>query len=199
MVMDGEPAREFGRREGMSRRTAFRRIGAGGLAAGGLAAAVGRVAAAQGTSDEANEALIRRYYDALNGRDAEALGPLFAPDFVDHAGGGESNLEAFGRGLDQSLTAFPDQEATVDELVVDGNEVWVRWTFTGTQRGPLDEGVPATGRAVEVTNVDIFRVSEAGRIAEHWAVYDNLGLLLQLGFQLVPPAVSPAQATPAAG
>jgi predicted ester cyclase len=41
-------------------------------------------------------------------------------------------------------------------------------------------GRPPTGRTFEVTSVGIFRVA-GGRLAEHWGVFDQLGMLGQLG------------------
>jgi predicted ester cyclase len=57
--------------------------------------------------------------------------------------------------------------------------VATRWTITGTHRGDF-QGVPPTGRPVTMAGVDISRFVD-GRIAEHWAQFDVLGVLQQIG------------------
>jgi predicted ester cyclase len=41
-------------------------------------------------------------------------------------------------------------------------------------------GVQPTGKPVEWTEIHFFRIVD-GRIAEHWANFDQLGILTQLG------------------
>lgn len=53
-----------------------------------------------------------------------------------------------------------------------------RVTGRGTHRGEF-MGRPATGAYVEVAGIDIVRL-EGGRIAEHWAVFDQFGVVQQL-------------------
>ena len=45
---------------------------------------------------------------------------------------------------------------------------------------PLLQGVPPTGRPVSWTFVHIWRV-EDGKVVEHWACRDDVGLLHQVG------------------
>jgi predicted ester cyclase len=41
-------------------------------------------------------------------------------------------------------------------------------------------GRPPTGRSFEVNSLGIFRFDD-GRISEHWGVFDQMGMLAQLG------------------
>jgi steroid delta-isomerase-like uncharacterized protein len=75
--------------------------------------------------------------------------------------------------------AFADQLHTVHDQIADGDRVIERWTMTATHAGEF-MGIPATGRRVTLTGIDISRV-EDGRIVEHWTECDMLGLLEQLG------------------
>ncbi len=43
------------------------------------------------------------------------------------------------------LAAFPDVHFTIEELLVDGNRVILRWRNEGTHEGEF-MGIPATGR-----------------------------------------------------
>ena len=55
-------------------------------------------------------------------------------------------------------------------------------TGRGTHRGEF-LGIPASGRPVEVTSVNIDRIA-GGRIGERWLVADVLGPMRQLGVAL---------------
>ena len=59
-----------------------------------------------------------------------------------------------------------------------------RWTITGTHRGTF-QGVPATGRQVTMAGIDFIRVVD-GKIAEHWAQFDLVGVLQQIGAMSAP-------------
>ena len=75
--------------------------------------------------------------------------------------------------------AFPDLHYTVEDLVAEGDKVVVRYTGRGTQQGEL-WGIPPTGKQMTYTGILIWRFAE-GKIAEHWAEPDRLGLMQQLG------------------
>lgn len=64
--------------------------------------------------------------------------------------------------------------------------VAARFTYTGTQTGPMGE-FPATGQRVEAPFLAIFRL-EAGQVAELWVEWDNLAMLTQLGLFPPPPS-----------
>jgi len=58
----------------------------------------------------------------------------------------------------------------------------MRYTARGTHEGEL-QGIPPTGRRVTVMGFVMSR-SAGGKMVESWEVYDNLGMMRQLG--LVP-------------
>jgi predicted ester cyclase len=62
--------------------------------------------------------------------------------------------------------------------------VAARWSGTGTHRGD-GLGFPATGRQVEFHGMTIVRV-EQGKLVEGWNVFDQLGMLQQLGVVSLP-------------
>jgi predicted ester cyclase len=82
---------------------------------------------------------------------------------------------------------FPDVAYAIDELVVAGDRVTVRWTATGTQSGGLRGVVPPTGRRVTWRGLHLLTVRGA-RIVEVWAVADLVSILEQLGVGLELPA-----------
>jgi predicted ester cyclase len=74
--------------------------------------------------------------------------------------------------------ALPDRADFVDELLAEGDNVWMRFRIAGTQTGPL-YGHPATGRRVEIPEIGVARFVE-GKWAEGWYFGDELGMMLQL-------------------
>lgn len=193
--MDRDPilARSGGRAGGISRRAALVRVGGGGLAVAAVATGAGHALAAVQTpsADQLNEQVVRRFFDeVLSQKKLAVVDEIVAATFVDDDAGGKTGRDDLKKGLAAGFATFPDQKSTVLDLIVKGNAVWVRSTLTGTNTGALDARVGATGKKVTIVNVDLFRIDEAGKIAERFTLYDNAGLLLQLGFQLVPPASS---------
>lgn len=133
-------------------------------------------------SEEALARLARKFVEeGHNKGDLAALEEVFAQDAVDH---GAIAMPAPGRdGIIQRVaalrTAFPDEQATIEDMIVQGDRIAFRWTITGTHLGPFQRMAP-TGKKVTITGINIERVRE-GRIAEHWSSADMLGLKRQLG------------------
>jgi predicted ester cyclase len=82
--------------------------------------------------------------------------------------------------------AFPDLAITIEDMVAEGDRLVGRWVMTGTNTGSFS-GMPATGRPVTLSGIDLLRV-EGDRFAEVWAVADIAGMLQQLGVMPAPPS-----------
>jgi predicted ester cyclase len=77
--------------------------------------------------------------------------------------------------------AFSDLSFEVGESVAEGGLVMVAAAMTGKHTGPFN-GIDATGRRINQEQVHIFTIT-GGQITRHRALRDDLGLLLQLGWQ----------------
>jgi predicted ester cyclase len=75
--------------------------------------------------------------------------------------------------------AIPDLHCKIEDLLVSGDKVTARLTFTGTHKGEF-MGRPATGKPVRFFAIDVLRI-RGGRIVEDWHLEDNLTLLQQMG------------------
>ena len=130
---------------------------------------------------EAAEKIIRRYYDEMiNKRNLDIVNELLASDWIDHSPSMSADtLEAEKERMKGMIDAFPDMEATIDDVVVVGDKVISRWTITGTNTGEL-MGMPATGKPAKVSGIQIERVG-GGRIHERWENWDEMGFMAQLG------------------
>ena len=134
---------------------------------------------------EANKALIRRYREIYNNSEMDKLEEVLAPDFVPHAampGMPWNGLESARQIHMMTKSIFPDLHVETNDLIAEGDKVVERWTQTCTHTGaPFFVGnVPASGKAVRTTGISIYRI-ENGKIAEHWAEMDFLGVLQQVG------------------
>jgi steroid delta-isomerase-like uncharacterized protein len=132
-------------------------------------------------STENNKLLVRQLYDEVfNQQNDVPLAELATPEYVEHdplPGQGEG-LPGLTERVRMLTTAFAPRFA-VHDVLAEGDRVMVRWTQTGTHVGEF-AGIPATGRSFQIAGIDVYRV-EAGRLAEHWHVVDELRLLQQLG------------------
>lgn len=64
-------------------------------------------------------------------------------------------------------------------MIVDGDEVAVRWASTGTHLGEL-RGIVFTGKNFSLGGITSVRFAN-GRIVREWANWDTLGMMQQLG------------------
>jgi predicted ester cyclase len=110
-----------------------------------------------------------------------AIEKLFATDFVDHGGTGEvtHGLKDYKQSTSEIYSALPDVHFTLDDMVVEGDKVAVRFTFSGTHKGEF-MGIPPSNRKVTMWGIYIDRIA-GGKFAESWTRYDTLGLMQQLG------------------
>lgn len=176
-----------------------RRIGALlGIVLAGTVGVGGRsgAAAQDGTPDpQAIEATVQALYDALNTGKLDALDDVLAPNWEDFPPppGPGTNVENYKQVILGFRAGFPDGFFATQDFIVEGNQVAVRSTGTGTHEGVF-LGVAGTGRTVEFQTIDIHRV-EDGRIVETYHVEDLLSVLIQVGG--FSPAANPAEGTPA--
>jgi steroid delta-isomerase-like uncharacterized protein len=128
-------------------------------------------------STEDNKALVRRFWEGLVGTGDLALADeLLAPGYTVHYGGNPPmDRDGFLQFLDALRSAFPDVAVTVEDLLAEGDEVAVRWTWGGTSLGPF-LGIPQTGEAVAGSGIGLFRIAN-GRIMEDFVQEDTFGLL----------------------
>ena len=135
-------------------------------------------------------AIARRLYELLSAGDVDGFGELLADDFIEHEAlpglaPSKDGVKTFFR---MQIAAFPDLRLAVEDVVADGVKAVARVRYTGTQEGEF-QGMPATGKAVDIQLIDIFAFADDGRVREHWGVIDLMKMMQQLG---VVPAGPPA-------
>ena len=125
----------------------------------------------------------RVWVEGLNRGDVSAADAAFAPDCVVHITGVAEPLRGVGpwkEMISGLLRAFPDLHLTIEDQLVQGDRVAIRWRASGTHTGPLG-AAPATGRSISLDGLIFDRVAD-GRVQERWEQWDQSLMLQQLGF-----------------
>ena len=139
-------------------------------------------------SIEQNKLVAHRFFeDAYNTGNLDLLDQLLTSDYVDQKAppGTPAGPEGIKQVISMFRAAFPDLHFTIEDQIAEGDKVVTRYTFSGTQQGPL-MGIPATGKHVRITGISVYRVVN-GKMQAAWIEYDMLGLMQQIG--MVPAAV----------
>ena len=126
---------------------------------------------------------MRKWIDALNRGDVARADEVFAPDCIIHITGSpvpDLDLAGFKQMVAGLLAAFPDLRFTVEDQLMAGQKVALRWVAAGTHTGRLGDA-PATGRPVRIEGLLFDHVVD-GRVVERWEQWDQPAMLRQLGF-----------------
>ncbi len=157
---------------------------AGPLMAGASSEVSPRLAELEAKAEQeaANKALVKRWLDELWDQGNFAVAEeLLSPDFRRHSEGyPASGPQAYAAIVKSCHDGFPDTRIVqVDELIADGDRVFVRWRWTGTHLAEF-RGVATTGKPIDVLGEDVIRIQD-GRITDIWPLFDPLRLMLQMG------------------
>jgi steroid delta-isomerase-like uncharacterized protein len=135
----------------------------------------------QGT-EERNRAIARRFVDEVFNRgNTKAYDELVADDYINHnppVPGLPGSKVGFQEAVILTRDAFPDVHVSIEDMLTEGDRVMFRDTTTATHQGEF-QGIPASGKRLAWTEMHFFRIRD-GQIAEHWANFDQLGILVQM-------------------
>jgi predicted ester cyclase len=148
-----------------------------------------------GEVQDRNKDVVRTHFAALSSGDADAFADTHDPAGMNHAPApfDLSDWPPSGRPFGPAearetlgwlRAGSPDLHVAIEDLVAENDQVvaWIR--MTGTQsgsRGPI----PASGRTIDFRHAHRFRLRD-GRIVEHWAIRDDLMVMIQTGV-VTPP------------
>jgi len=133
-------------------------------------------------SSEENKTLVRRFIDAYNTRNLDLFDELVAPDYIDHTHR-QRGLDSFRQLFQIAIEGFPDWHEKIEDMIAEGDRVWVRVNATGTHTGTwhlFGVTLPPTGNRLTMQMVFIWRIAN-GKLAEGWEVDSDLDFLRQLG------------------
>jgi predicted ester cyclase len=120
-------------------------------------------------AEEKNKALTRWWWEEVWVKgNVNATDEFIAANYVDHPS--LPGLPPGPEGMKQALTyyrsAFPALEATIDDILAEGERVALRWSSRGTHQGEW-LGVPPTGQHGTMSGITIYRIAE-GKAVEGW-------------------------------
>lgn len=127
-------------------------------------------------------ALVERFYNEMwNGWCNDTAREILADDieFRGSIGLQVTGHDGFIGYMNTIRGAFPDFHNRIDELVVEGDRVVARLTYSGTHEGPLFDH-PPSGKRIEYAGVAMFTF-RGGKIARVWVLGDLWSLMRQIG------------------
>jgi hypothetical protein len=108
----------------------------------------------------------RRYADAWGSHDPAAVTSYYAPAATIAINGGPPTPIA--DAANGFISAFPDIQVFIDDVILRGEAVEFHWTFTGTNTGP-----GGTGRSVRISGFEEWTFGEDGLVSESKGHYDQ--------------------------
>ena len=127
---------------------------------------------------------LRRAVDAWNAGDLDTYLELYDDAISLHGYSPQPMSKTEVRGFYTMIfAAFPGSTLTIDETIVEGDRVALRFVQQGTHAGVF-MGLPASGKDFAMTGQTVLHFRD-GRVVERWSSADMLGLLVQLG--AMPP------------
>lgn len=126
-------------------------------------------------SAEQNRDLAFRGLDAINRQDVAGLDAVFSPAWAAEIRGW---LPAGG-------AAWHGHRLEMIDLIADDERVWCRLRATGAHNS-AGAGIAATDEGGSISGVWFLRIAHDKITAFEW-LFDELGLLRQLGMSITPP------------
>ena len=132
-----------------------------------------------------NISLVKKLIECYNSNDPKQLSACDSIcssnlQFHDPANpSNQSGLQGLKTAESNYMMAFPNKSGKTDAIFGIEDRVVVRWTLTGTHKGPF-QGILPTNKSFKISGITIYRISD-NKITEIWQSWDTLGLLEQLG------------------
>ena len=130
------------------------------------------------------KALMRRFAEQWNKGRTAALAEIdetTATSIVLHGYGPEDThgLKDYKKNVNEIFDAFPDDHMTIDDMIVEGDKIAVRYTLSGTHKGAY-MGIAPTNKKITIWVIEIDRMV-GGKFVEGWIRFDTLSMMQQLG------------------
>ncbi len=125
------------------------------------------------SAEEKNKALARKFFEEAWGKgNLAAVDEFIAADYVMYPipPGLPPGPEGTKQAITTYRTAFPDLQATVDDIFAAGDRVALRWSIRGTHLGDW-LGIPPTGNHMAATGISVYRMA-GGKMVENWTNID---------------------------
>jgi len=138
---------------------------------------------------QANKEIIRKYFKAIDEEgktsNAEILNDFLSEDFIEHdpAPGIPPTRDGWKQLFKMFAEATPGYHV-INDLIAEDDKVVAHITAYGKHVGTIF-GIPATNKEFSMKGIVIWRLKN-GKIIEHWAQNDMVGMMIQLGVMQPP-------------
>ena len=143
----------------------------------------GFMACNAGNKHEAEEACIRKAYEALSKKDFATFASLCTEDFTELSLG-PTPIKGIQNAINQYklfFNAFPDFKAEISEIAAAGkNNYFIKVHLTGTNTASF-MNLPVTSKHIDIWDMDIVQLNDAGKAISHW-VANPSGVLSAIGY-----------------
>jgi steroid delta-isomerase-like uncharacterized protein len=127
---------------------------------------------------EENKSIVRTWIEAYNKHSLDSFDEFIAQDFFDHTN--QVDREGLRQLFNMGFKGFPDWHETIEDIIAEGDRVWVRLTYTATHTGEFFGLAPTGKKITGMSSIDIYRIAN-GKLAEYWNVRDTLKFAIQMG------------------
>ena len=163
------------------------------LAVAARAVSAGATSAELTEQEQQNEDVVLRATEAMNRADLTSYVSYFAEDTKNF--GRPIGRDGIRVRIEDIFNTFPDYRHDIIEVVASDDSVIVRCNVSGTHRGvaqyPVNGamlvGVAPTQKHFQVQHIHWYKVRD-GKIVEHTANRDDIGMMRQLGLLPAAPA-----------
>ena len=132
------------------------------------------------TGSDVEEFVAAGFTETMDKGRVDAAEEYFSESLDYHRSSGElAGRHELQEDIEMFHAAFPDLQASIPRIMSQEDKVSFIYTLSGTHEGEF-EGIPPTGQEMSAKGAAIVTV-DGETISEYRIVFDNLGMLEQLG------------------
>ncbi|WP_145414622.1 ester cyclase [Paenibacillus xylanexedens] len=131
------------------------------------------------------EQVVRTFFEEVrSGRNPDYANQVMAEQVLAHQVVSEEDITVNRTPVDyaahvrEMIEAYGSFTLEIQEMIAQGNKVYVRWKQSGIHTGQVDHYSPTGLPVIEIASA-VYRVEE-GKIVEYWIQIDRLGIEKQL-------------------
>lgn len=131
------------------------------------------------------EQIVRKFFEEVrSGQNPDYATKLMAEQVLAHQVTSEEELvvsrtpQDYAEHVKEMIEAYGHFSLEIQEFLVQGNKVYVRWKQEGTHVGEIDGYQPTGLPVIEIASA-IYRIEDK-KISEYWIQIDRLGIIKQL-------------------
>ncbi|MDM5233825.1 ester cyclase [Lysinibacillus pakistanensis] len=131
------------------------------------------------------EQIVKKFFEEVrSGNNPDYATELMADQVLAHQVTSEEELTVtrtpkdYADHVKEMVEAYGDFSLEIQEFMVQGNKVYVRWKQVGTHVGEVDGYQPTSLPVIEIASA-VYRI-EKEKIAEYWIQIDRAGIENQL-------------------